>query len=60
MKEIIGDYTGTLLSDGYAAYERYAAQHAGVTHAQQWGGATGYFVGRRSARSKSALFKAYW
>lgn len=29
-------FQGTLLSDGYAAYARYAEQCAGVTHAQCW------------------------
>ena len=29
-------FSGTLLSDGYAAYARYAKQTAGITHAQCW------------------------
>lgn len=29
-------FQGTLLSDGYAAYARYAEQREGVTHAQCW------------------------
>lgn len=29
-------FSGTLISDGYAAYARYAEQNAGVTHAQCW------------------------
>lgn len=29
-------FTGTLISDGYAAYARYAQQNEGVTHAQCW------------------------
>lgn len=29
-------FQGTLLSDGYAAYARYAEQSEGVTHAQCW------------------------
>lgn len=29
-------FQGTLLSDGYAAYARYAEQNEGVTHAQCW------------------------
>ena len=37
VEEIIGDdFTGTLLSDGYAAYERYAEKRDGVTHALCW------------------------
>jgi transposase len=29
-------FSGTLISDGYAAYARYAAQNEAVTHAQCW------------------------
>jgi hypothetical protein len=29
-------FSGTLISDGYAAYARYAQQNEGVTHAQCW------------------------
>lgn len=37
VQEIIGnDYTGTIVSDGYAAYARYAAARDGVTSAQCW------------------------
>ena len=31
-----GHFQGTLISDGYAAYARYAEQCGGVTHAQCW------------------------
>jgi len=34
--EVLGDYSGILISDGYGAYERYAEQVNGVTHAQCW------------------------
>lgn len=34
--ELLGDYQGTLLSDGYEAYAAYARQNNGVTHAQCW------------------------
>lgn len=35
--QILGpDFTGTLLSDGYAAYSAYAARKDGVTHAGCW------------------------
>jgi hypothetical protein len=30
------DFSGTLLTDGYAAYARYAEQTAGVVNAQCW------------------------
>lgn len=29
-------FTGTLISDGYAAYARYAQMNQGITHAQCW------------------------
>ena len=29
-------FTGTLISDGYAAYARYAQMNEGITHAQCW------------------------
>ncbi len=34
--ELLGDYQGTLLSDGYEAYAAYARQSTSVTHAQCW------------------------
>jgi transposase len=43
VKDIIGDYSGTLLSDGYAAYERYAQSQKEVTHAQCWSHSRRYF-----------------
>jgi transposase len=33
---LLGEYTGTLLSDGYAAYSRYVADRSDVVHAQCW------------------------
>jgi len=36
-------FEGTLLTDGYAAYEKYAGQSSGVTHAQCWVHARRYF-----------------
>ena len=33
---LLGDYAGTLLSDGYAAYASYVAQASDVVHAQCW------------------------
>ena len=35
-KTLNNHFQGTLLSDGYAAYARYAEHCAGVTHAQCW------------------------
>jgi hypothetical protein len=36
IEEILGDYTGTLVSDGYDAYDRYAARRKEVVHALCW------------------------
>ena len=33
---LLKNFAGTLLTDGYAAYERFAANRAEVTHAQCW------------------------
>jgi len=35
--EILGQYSGVLLTDGYAAYDSYAATVRTVVHAQCWG-----------------------
>lgn len=37
-------FTGTLLTDGYAAYARYAEQRQGVVHAQCWTHARRTFI----------------
>ena len=36
VQTLLGNFTGTLLSDGYEAYAAYARQHAQVTHAECW------------------------
>ena len=36
VRELLGSYEGVLLTDGYEAYDRYAAQAAQVVHAQCW------------------------
>jgi len=36
VREVLGEYCGVLLSDGYGAYEKYASQINGVVHAQCW------------------------
>ena len=36
VKTFLGDFKGTLLSDGYEAYAAYARHKDGVTHAQCW------------------------
>jgi len=35
-EEILGEWCGTLISDGYDAYDRYAARRQEVVHAQCW------------------------
>lgn len=46
---LLGEYSGTLLSDGYAAYARYAAQTADVVHAQCWAHSRRHFVEAETA-----------
>jgi len=36
VERILGDFRGTLLSDGYEAYDRFQARHAEVVHALCW------------------------
>ncbi len=36
VRQVLGEYCGVLISDGYHAYERYAAQINEVVHAQCW------------------------
>ncbi len=40
----LGAFTGTLLSDGYSAYKRFARAHAHATHAQCWSHARRRFI----------------
>ncbi len=42
--EILGDFKGTLLTDGYEAYERFAARIRELVHARCWSHARRYFV----------------
>ncbi len=44
VREVLGEYCGVLLSDGYKAYENYAAEINGLVHAQCWSHARRYFV----------------
>jgi transposase len=39
-----GQFSGTLISDGYAAYARYAQQQENVIHAQCWVHGRRYFI----------------
>lgn len=36
VQSFLGDFKGTLLSDGYSAYAAYASQHDQVVHAECW------------------------
>ena len=36
LRQTLGEYCGVLVSDGYSAYEKYAAQMNDVVHAQCW------------------------
>ncbi len=47
-------FTGTLISDGYAAYARYTAAQEGVTHAQCWVHARRYFIDARKEHPEKA------
>jgi hypothetical protein len=49
VREVLGEYRGTLLTDGYAAYEHYVAASAEVTHAQCWAHARRQFVDAETA-----------
>jgi len=45
IEEVLNDqFSGTLISDGYAAYARYAAAQENVTHAQCWVHSRRYFI----------------
>lgn len=49
VRELLGTYEGVLLTDGYEAYDRYAAQVAKLVHAQCWSHVRRYFVESESA-----------
>jgi len=44
IRETLGEYCGVLLTDGYPAYEKYAAQVNGVVHAQCWSHTRRHFL----------------
>ena len=54
LKELIGDYAGTLLTDGYSAYARYAQSVGQFTHALCWAHARRGFVKAQNAEPKLA------
>jgi transposase len=65
VEEILRAFSGTLLSDGYAGYARYAAQRDEVIHAQCWVHARRGFVRaedvepRRSAEALDRIAALY-
>lgn len=45
IEQVLNDqFSGTLISDGYAAYARYAATQQNITHAQCWVHSRRYFI----------------
>ena len=54
---LLKDFAGTLLTDGYAAYARFAARRPTVTHAQCWAHTRRAFE-RAEASEPEAVAKA--
>ncbi len=55
VEALLGDFRGTLVSDGYEAYERFRAKHAEVVHALCWAHARRQFVKAEEAEPARAL-----
>ena len=56
VEQLLGDFEGTLLSDGYVAYDAYARQKPKVTQAQCWAHTRRYF--ERASDSDPAALEA--
>jgi transposase len=54
VKALLGDFSGTLLSDGYSAYASYVAQATEISHAQCWAHARRHFCDAEPAEPKLA------
>ena len=54
VEAFLGEFRGTLVSDGYEAYARYAAKRAGVRHAQCWAHARRTFEQARDGEPEAA------
>ncbi|MDN5872722.1 MAG: IS66 family transposase [Nitrococcus sp.] len=54
------DFTGTLLSDGYEAYARYASARPEVTHAECWAHCRRYFERALEAEPRAAREALQW
>ena len=52
--DTLKNFSGTLLTDGYAAYERYAAQSDNVIHAQCWIHTRRYFEQAQKAEPEAS------
>jgi transposase len=49
VEEVLKDYHGVLLTDGYKVYERYAEKVNGIVHAQCWSHTRRHFVEAEAA-----------
>jgi len=55
IERVLNDqFSGTLISDGYAAYARYAEAQKGITHAQCWVHGRRYFIDAQNEHPKQA------
>jgi transposase len=55
VREVLGDdFKGTLISDGYEAYDNYARHHPLMTHAQCWAHTRRYFEKAKDAEPGAA------
>jgi len=55
VREVLGeDFKGTLISDGYEAYEQYARHHPSMSHAQCWAHTRRYFEKAKDAEPGAA------
>jgi len=55
VRDVLGEsFSGTLVSDGYEAYARYARQNTLVTHAECWAHTRRYFERARDADPEAA------
>lgn len=55
VREVLGEtFKGTLVTDGYEAYAKYAKNHALVTHAECWAHTRRYFERAKEAEPQAA------
>jgi len=54
VNELLGGFQGTLLTDGYDAYKRYAQKNSHVTHAECWAHTRRYFERAEAAEPQAA------